>query len=664
MSLHAASSETKVGSTPPAQDHAELRKALDDALQRLDRDAEDAGAWREVGRTRAALRIDDEAIVAALERAADLDKAGMRPELWLALGRAAMRSAHHDVALRAVEELTLAKPGEPSLWIFKSMALENLGRTEEAEAALRRAASIDPEPKTCVAIAFALGLLGRYDEALALDEQAIRDSEGNPWAWTNKGLHLAKKAEKMDDGPERREAIAGVHRAFERAIAAAPSDPAVLRNYGVALGGLELYEDACERLEEALEKNQDDVATLRSLGFVLTKLHRDKSALEKDSRAAELAPRHPVVWRSKGIDLFHIGRFEEALYAFEQATDLAPEGADMWHAKGTALWKLAQYEEAVDAFSRATGLNSDSPDAWLGFAASLNALGRHGDAIEALRRAVGLCPKRLDIWTMLGSTYRESGNPVAAEHAFRRGFELQGSVVMASAVADALAAQGKEDEALEFVEKRIPSGRDEAELAYLRGVLLTRLGREDEATAELSAAVQRWRSEGVRDGRATTVENALARYYGPRGAAASWSEHWFGRQSDATTRTLGVILLVGLIAALAIPLIVPGELAPLKYGAGWAAITLPVTVLVLLLALPTVQSIKAGGGSFEVTTIVLPALDQRALALPSQVRIEKVADLPSLDPRAVNLGDLLPSVLDRGSPDIKAAQQRRTGTAR
>ena len=184
--------------------------------------------------------MDDEAVVTALERAADLDPRQEESRYWLALGGAAMRSAHHDVALRALGELALWKPAEPSFWIFKSMALENLGRTEEAAAALRRAASIDPDPEKCVAIAFALGLLGRYDEALALDEQAIRDGEGNPWASTNKGLHLAKKAETMDDGPERREAIAGVHRAFERAVAAAPSDPTILRNYGVALSGLKL----------------------------------------------------------------------------------------------------------------------------------------------------------------------------------------------------------------------------------------------------------------------------------------------------------------------------------------------------------------------------------------------------------------------------------------
>ena len=664
MSLRAAKTEGNTRDAPPQRDSAKLREQLDAALQRVDRDPRDAAGWREIGRTSTLLRRDEDAVT-AFGRALELEQDLKRPELWLALAIAAMRSAHYDSALRAFEWLTGWEPGEPVFWIFRSMALRNLGLSEEADGALRRAVSVEPEPEKRFFIAFALGLLGRYEEALELDEQAIREDERNPWAWGNKGLHLAMAAkDKKAIGESRESMAAAVRDAFEHAIAAAPSEPTTMRNYGIALGRLELYEDARKRLEEALERNPNDVATLRSLGFVLTKLGKDVGALEHDSKAAELAPRHPVVWRSKGIDLFHLGRYEEALYAFTRATELAPHGPEMWHAKGTALWKLAQYEAAADAFTRTTASNSASPDAWLGLAASLNALGRHTDAIEAIRRAVGLCPQRVGLWTMLGRTYRESGNPVAAEHAFRRGYELESSIEMASALADALAAQGKEDQALEFVKSRTADDRDQAELAYLRGVLLTRLGREDEAVGELSAAVRRWRTEGVHDERATAVESALAKHTAPRGAAASWSEHWFGGGSDATTRTLGVILLAALFAALAVPLIMPGELAPLKYGAGWAAITLPVTVLVLLLALPTVQTIKAGRGSFEITTIVLPAFDQHTLSLPWQVRIEKIADLPALDVESVGLHDLLLAGFDIGTPELGAAEPRRRGSAR
>ena len=242
---------------------------------------------------------------------------------------------------------------------------------------------------------------------------------------------------------------------------------------------------------------------------------------------------------------------------------------------------------------------------------------------------------------------------------FRKGFDLEPSVEMASGVVDSLLGQDHEDVALDFLAARLPQHRDEAMLAYLRGILLGRLGREGEAMREFRVAAERWRLDGVRDARATAVAREVDAYDSPRQAAASWSEHWFGRGRSATTRLLGVVLLAGLLAAFALPLIAPNKLSDLKYAAGWAAVTLPITVLVLLLVLPAVQSIKAGGGSFEITTIVLAERDRLTFALPSEIEIEKVADLPSLDAHALGIADQLESFLERGSADVPRAQTGR-----
>ena len=276
-----------------------------------------------------------------------------------------------------------------------------------------------------------------------------------------------------------------------------------------------------------------------------------------------------------------------------------------------------------------------------------------------LRAAVGKEAQRPGLWALLGRTYRELGNPRAAEHAFRKGFDLEPSVEMASGVVDSLAGQDHEDVALDFLAARLPQHRDEAMLAYLRGILLGRLGREGEAMREFRVAAERWRLDGVRDARATAVAREVDAYDSPRQAAASWSEHWFGRGRSATTRLLGVVLLAGLLAAFALPLIAPNKLSDLKYAAGWAAVTLPITVLVLLLVLPAVQSIKAGGGSFEITTIVLAERDRLTFALPSEIEIEKIADLPSLDAHALGIADQLESFLERGSADVPRAQTGR-----
>ena len=83
-----------------------------------------------------------------------------------------MRSGRYDLALRAFGVLTEHSFGErsfgeePAFWLFKSVALEHLGRRDDAKAALLEAVSLDANPENRVAIAAALGLLERYDEAL------------------------------------------------------------------------------------------------------------------------------------------------------------------------------------------------------------------------------------------------------------------------------------------------------------------------------------------------------------------------------------------------------------------------------------------------------------------------------------------------------------------
>ena len=371
MSLHTAQTQIDAGGKRP-RETGELRKQLDTALRDVSRNANDKHAWRELGRIRTAMR-EDVGAVAAFERALKLDSQFEHPVYWLALGMAGMRSGRYDLALRAFGVLTEHSFGErsfgeePAFWLFKSVALEHLGRRDDAKAALLEAVSLDANPENRVAIAAALGLLERYDEALWHDEQAIREDDGNPYAWVNKGMHLAQKG-LADDAVN----------ALECAVERAPNNATILRIYGVVLGDLGLFREARSKLEEALDKRPDDAAALRSLGYVFTSLgdqaasnttlaedlHRQ--ALEFDTRAVELAPYHPVYWRSKGIDLFRLQRYEEALYAFVQATEQKPGRPEMWQAKGSALWKLGQYAEAAEAFERATSYEGAPADAGLG----------------------------------------------------------------------------------------------------------------------------------------------------------------------------------------------------------------------------------------------------------------------------------------------------------
>jgi tetratricopeptide (TPR) repeat protein len=626
---------------------AERREQLENDVRAVDRGEADAETWTRIAVARTFFGLHEEAVDAfkhALALGAQSDRTGF----WWAMGQSAARSGHWEEALQAFEEVTRRNPDQPIEWILKSMVLENLGQPEQANAALRQAAAQDPSKRdNIIAIAFALGLLGRYDEALVLDEQAIELDPTRAFAFANKGTHLGRKAvggEEIDQ-----ELVDQADAAFAKAVELAPDDATIRRNYGVMLGEVGRYADARRELQAALELRRGDVATLRSLGFVSTQLDDHEAAFEADSEAARLAPNHPVVWRSLGVDLLNMGRYEEALHAFEEATQRAPERAEMRQAKAAALWRLGQYEEAAKTYEDVVHECGDAvTEAFLGLGASYSALGRDADALKELRRAVGSEAERPELWELLGRTYRRLGNGRAAELAFRRGYELEPSVGMANGIVDALAAQEREAEALEFLRTAAADVGDSATVAYWRGALLMRLGRESEAIAELRTASREWRKAQFQDARSIAADRVVEYDVRPRAGAVSWSDHWFGPGTSRTTRVLGALLLCALAAAFVLPLAATDALGSLDYGAGWAAITLPVTVIVLLLALPSVQTFKAGGGSFEVTTIVLQDRDPLKLpALPPALAIDKIPDLPFPDVHAVadQVSDYLDSLL-------------------
>jgi tetratricopeptide (TPR) repeat protein len=643
-----------------------LQENLKKALAAVDANPKDGNVWISIGVLRTFLGTYDDA-VEAFNRALKMGITMPEPS-WLAMAISGNRSGRYEAALHATEQLTRLYEKEPVYWALKAMLLDSLGRPKDEKAALERLTALKATDESRSFHALALGLLGRYDEALQMDDEAINAlqiadeankavREQRAYAMTIKGMHLAKRAAPGDSD--------ATDKTFSEAIRLAPGDHWIGQAYGVALGDLKRYGEAQRVLEEvlasvdrALELEPANAALrnrkgaiLRSLAFVLTKLGKHERALERDTAAVAVEPHNPMLWRSKGVDLFNLDRVEEALQAFNQAVNRAPGHADMWLAKGSALWKLGQYEDSADAFTEAARLDEELTNAWVGLGASLDALGRHREAVEKLRKAVALDPERPELWPTLGRAYRGLQNAKAGEQAFRRGFALDHSMVTASGVVDALAAQNREHDALVFLRKNVPRDADDALLAYWRGVLLARLNREDEAVAEFAAAARRWAKDGVRDARATASARALHVAEARGTSAASWADYWFGRHSTLTTRILGAMLLLGLMAELAAPLVMTDALLSLSYGSSWAAIILPVTVLVLLLALPTVQSIKAGGGSFEITAAVVSEDDQLGFALPSDIPLEKIPDLPRLDADAArkysdHLNSLLQSILD------------------
>jgi tetratricopeptide (TPR) repeat protein len=91
-----------------------------------------------------------------------------------------LAAKHFELALAAADALLRYRPGEPEGWIHRSVALQEMDRTPEAQEKLRPAAEMFPSKwEICYNLACYACQLGELDEARAFLERAITlgDSE-------------------------------------------------------------------------------------------------------------------------------------------------------------------------------------------------------------------------------------------------------------------------------------------------------------------------------------------------------------------------------------------------------------------------------------------------------------------------------------------------------
>lgn len=250
-----------------------------------------------------------------------------------------------DTVLRLQPELSLG-------WFAKAIALNDLGRREEALEAYEGALRLEPDwPELWVSKGMILNELTRHTEALDAFEEALRLAPDLPEGWLGKGVSLAA----LHRSPE---AIT----AYEQAIELRFDYPSAWHNKAKELQDLGRSEEAMQHYDIALVLKPDYGLAHHNKGNLLGEVGRHQEALGAYVRAIECGSDYPHEdWAGKGIALKNLSRYEEALEAFDRSLELEPDYAEAWHGKGVALDESRRHEEALKAFERGIGLKPDSP---------------------------------------------------------------------------------------------------------------------------------------------------------------------------------------------------------------------------------------------------------------------------------------------------------------
>jgi tetratricopeptide (TPR) repeat protein len=165
----------------------------------------------------------------------------------------------------------------------------------------------------------------------------------------------------------------------------------------------------------------------------------------------------------------------------------AVENAITEYQQGAMLLEQGSVEEAILSFRRALEYDEDNVLCHYSLALAYFRVGRYGEAMSEADKALSLNPEYIECYNIKGMIYNEQGQYLKAMESFRRLLEAPsyGKPWIAHYnLGFAAANAGNMEEALFYYSRALEEKDDYVQARYQRGLMLERLGREEEALQE------------------------------------------------------------------------------------------------------------------------------------------------------------------------------------
>jgi tetratricopeptide (TPR) repeat protein len=284
------------------------------------------------------------------------------PNSFLIAANALCARGQPAVAILIYSKLLAAEPNNASAHNNMGLALQQLGRVEEALRCHQRALALSPDMAEADAgLGNACRVLGRLEEAA---------------------------------------------RHYLNAVAVRPGYAAAHNDLAGVLHMLGHTDDAISHYQYALSAQPDYPDAHYNLANILGGLGRREQAIEHYAKAIELRPAFAEARNNMGNLLQALGRYEQAVEQYETAVGLKPGYADAYHNLGKAHFALNHYEAAIAGFGKALAIDSSKAMIHNDMAAAHLVLGHFAEAFASFAAAVTRAPRNAAIHLNLAGLSR------------------------------------------------------------------------------------------------------------------------------------------------------------------------------------------------------------------------------------------------------------------
>jgi len=204
-------------------------------------------------------------------------------------------------------------------------------------------------------------------------------------------------------------------RLYEKALAIAPDDISVLRDYAIVLGWAEKYPEAVSIIRKVLsaQSEQPDWA-LREFSRSLLFGDATEEALQRLNQLVERGDFSETTLTRRAVALRWLGRGDAAASAYEELRERYPQSGTAYAGLAYTIADRGRLQDALDMLDGAPASVQSQPDVVVARIQILNWMGRHYEAQRLIAGLPGDLASNRDLLKESVLAERWGGNPSGA----------------------------------------------------------------------------------------------------------------------------------------------------------------------------------------------------------------------------------------------------------